>query len=213
MVFLKGLLAGIAMIAFIGPVFFTLIQAAFQYGFKAGWAVACGIIASDSICVLLTKLGVSNYLTDTKIQFYIGLAGGIILLVIGADYLFRPKVGTANQLELNATDYMGFFIKGFLINFVNPFVFVVWISLSTAAITMAGKEGYNVFMIGTLLGIFSTDTLKVFFAERIKPILTPVVLKRIYQGIGLLLMVFGVILFARVSISFFEIDIKQFLPQ
>ncbi|MFN0202163.1 MAG: LysE family translocator [Bacteroidia bacterium] len=203
MIFLQGLLAGFAMILFIGPVFFTLLQAAFQYGFRSGWAVAWGIIVSDLICVILSKLGVSSYLTDVKTQFYIGLAGSLILVIMGANYALRPKLATATKLELNATDYFGFFMKGFIVNFVNPFVFVVWISLSTLAIERAGTEGYNVFMAGTLLGIFLTDTLKALFAEKIKPILKPQALLKTYQGIGVLLVVFGLVLFARVSWAMF----------
>mgnify|MGYP003340062785 CR=1 FL=1 len=47
----KGVLAGLSMLLFIGPVFFTLLKSALQHGIKTGVSVAFGIFISDVICV------------------------------------------------------------------------------------------------------------------------------------------------------------------
>jgi threonine/homoserine/homoserine lactone efflux protein len=80
-----------------------------------------------------------------------------------------------------------------LVNFVNPFVFLVWISVIGLA---RGKYGAGqelwIFLGAALLGILTTDTLKVIFADKIKPLIQPKFLLRAYQVIGIVLIGFGI---------------------
>lgn len=186
------------MVVFIGPVFFTLIQATFQHGFGSGWAVAWGIIVSDVICVWLSKLGVDKFIQNDAYKMYIGIAGALMLIGIGSNYAFNPKASEPKAIVLTAKDYVGFFTKGFLVNFVNPFVFIVWMGVYSAALSQYSGNEVNVFLVAVLGGIFFTDTLKAVFAHKIKAYLNPMALKKLYKSIGILLIVFGGILAWRV---------------
>ncbi len=199
MCLINGFFIGLGMIIFVGPVFFTLLQAAFQFGFKSGWAVAWGIIISDVLCVILSEMGFRAFFESAQNQFYIGIAGGFLLLGMGLNYLLNPKLAAKTEISLTAMDYAGFFTKGFLVNFVNPFVFLVWISV----IGQASSNGYKgqelyLFLLAALLGIFLTDSLKAYFAHKIKGWMNADRLKILYKVVGSLLCIFGMILWVKV---------------
>ena len=195
MAFLDGYLWGLAMVVFIGPVFFTLLQGALQYGFKSGFAVALGIFISDVVAVAICYLGAGtaeSFFKNTSNQFYIALMGAAILLGMGLKYLIKPSLKTEAQIELKTADYLSFFIKGFLVNFVNPFVFLVWISLiGFKSVKYDFESDLFIFLTAALLGILTTDTLKAAFAHKIKDFLKPTFLLWTYRVIGGLLVIFG----------------------
>lgn len=193
MVFFEGFLIGLAMVVFIGPVFFTLLKSALNYGFWAGMMVALGIFFSDVVCVGLCSFGAIPFFENTENQFYLALGGSVILFGLGLKYLFKPNVNVDEQVKLHAGHYTAYFTKGFLVNFVNPFVFLVWISVIGLA---QGKYGNSddlwIFLAAALLAILVTDSLKVVFADRIKKFIQPKFLLRAYQVIGVVLIGFGV---------------------
>lgn len=193
MAFLEGFVVGLGMIVFIGPVFFTLLKSALNYGFWAGMMVALGIFISDVVCVGLCAFGAIPFFKNTDNQFYLALGGSAILFGLGVKYLLRPNVNVDGQVKLHAGHYSMYFTKGFLVNFVNPFVFLVWISVIGLA---QGKYGSGsdlwVFLTAALLAILTTDSLKVVFADRFKKFLQPQFLTRAYQVIGVVLIGFGV---------------------
>lgn len=193
MAFLEGFGVGLAMVVFIGPVFFTLLKSALNYGFWAGMMVALGIFISDVVCVGLCSFGAIPFFENSENQFYLAIGGSIILFALGLKYLLKPNVNADDQVKLHAGHYTTYFTKGFLVNFVNPFVFVVWIGVIGLG---QGKFGAGtdlwLFLGAALLAIFFTDSLKVVFADRIKRFIQPKFLLRAYQVIGVVLIGFGV---------------------
>ncbi|MEZ4772783.1 MAG: LysE family transporter [Bacteroidia bacterium] len=194
MTFLQGFIYGLALIIFIGPVFFTLLHSTLEHGLKSGLAVALGIFLSDALCVLLLfGFGISSFFTNPGNEMLIGIAGAIILIGLGLRYAVRPVLNQAEKIRIKTFDYLHFFIKGFLVNFINPFVFAVWMGLIAFAGTHTPDSSSQlVFLGGTLLGILTTDSLKVIFANRLKDLFQPGFLKATYRVIGLVLILFGV---------------------
>lgn len=192
MAFVEGLGVGLAMVVFIGPVFFTLLKSALNYGFWAGMMVALGIFISDVVCVVLCSFGAIPFFEGAENQFYLAAVGSIILLGLGLKYLLKPNVNVDGQVKLHAGHYTAYFTKGFLVNFVNPFVFLVWISVIGFG---QGKYGSGqdlwIFLTAALVGILLTDSLKVVFADKIKKLIQPRVLLRAYQIIGVILVGFA----------------------
>ncbi|MFD2561290.1 LysE family translocator [Aquimarina rubra] len=191
MPFIEGLGIGLAMIIFVGPVFFLLLNSSFQYGVKAGVAVAFGIIISDIICVALCYYGLSSFMTVTQNQFWIGIIGSIILFGLGINYLLKKAV-IIEGVSLASKKLSTFFIKGFSVNFFNPFVFVVWIGVYTY-----GEEKYSetsllmVFLIAVLTAILTTDLLKVFLSEKLKKFISEYRLNIFFKVTGVLLLLFS----------------------
>lgn len=192
-VFLDGFLVGLALIILIGPVFFTLLKTSLQYGVFAGSLVAFGIFISDIIAVLLCVFGASSYLKSEESKFYLSIAGAVILIALGLKYFFKKKAVDEDRIQLKASHYAVFFIKGFLVNFVNPFVFAVWIGIIAVA---GNRHGFNsnlgIYLSGTLLAIFICDMSKVLLASKLKIFLKPGILLKLYKVIGVCLVLLGV---------------------
>lgn len=196
---IEGFIVGLGLVILIGPVLFTLLQITLQHGRRAGLTVAFGIFISDVIAVALCVWGAARFFKNVENQFYIGLVGAIILVSLGIIYIVKPKTNFGEKVELKSTDWFTFFMKGFLINFVNPFVFVVWLGIIAVA---NAKYGYSaelaLYLTGTLLAILFLDTSKAFLAGYIKNLLKPEILLKLYRIIGVVLIIFGIALFIRV---------------
>lgn len=192
MAFVEGFLVGLGMVIFIGPVFFTLLKSALSYGFWAGMMVALGIFMSDVVAVGLCSFGAIPFFKNPDNQFWLAVGGSVMLFAIGLKYMLKPNVNVDADLQLKAGHYTAYFVKGFLVNFVNPFVFLVWISVIGLA---QGKHGSGqelwIFLGAALLAILITDSTKVLFAHRIKKLIEPTFLLRAYQFIGVLMIGFG----------------------
>lgn len=187
---LKGFVVGLGLAFLIGPVFFTLLKASLQKGVWSGLAVAVGITLSDILCAALCTLGTAKYLKNEQNQAYLAIAGGLILLGLGISYVVKPKVSTGEEVQVKTLDYIGFMAKGFLVNFLNPFVFFVWISI-IAASGYTLEDNLVIFLAGVLAGIFLTDSLKAVLAHRIKHFIRYDIMIKLFRVIGVLLIGFG----------------------
>ncbi|SHJ08309.1 LysE family translocator [Aquimarina spongiae] len=189
---LEGYVIGLGMVIFIGPVFFLLLNSSLQSGVKAGVAVALGIIVSDIICVALCYYGLSSVITIEKNQFWIGVVGSIIILILGISYLLK-KAEITSEMTASSMNLRAFFLKGFSVNFFNPFVFVVWISAFNY-----GKHKYPerysllLFMTFILLGILTTDLLKVFLSKKVKRFISLKRLTIFFRLTGVILILFSI---------------------
>ena len=191
MIFLEGYLIGLAMIVFIGPVFFTLLQSALRFGKLSGTMVAFGIIVSDIVCILIYFFGLNSIELPAYFNNIVAAIGALVLIALGLKYLLQKppnsEVVFASKLNLVSS-----FTNGFLVNFVNPFVFVVW-----AGIVLFAKESYStpteiqVHLIGVLAGIITTDLLKVLLADKIKPFLKPKILEKTTRFFGIVMIGFA----------------------
>ena len=190
--FLKGFILGLGTIALIGPVFFTLIKNAVQYGRNAGIWTALGIIVSDIIVFLICFYGTSSILEQIKSEPTVKFAGAAILLAMGLKFIIKPVLFDTQTAETSKKDYIGYFTQGFLVNGVNPFVFIVWIGFIAIGRTNYQDTDLYVFLISILLGIFAIDLLKSILADKIKPFLNPKSLKFSYKIIGLILIGFSI---------------------
>jgi len=200
---LHGLGLGLAMIAFIGPVFFTLLKASLDHGFKAGVAVATGIMLSDILALLLCLLGAKPFFEEEGNHFFIAVVAGIILILIGLKYVLAPKARAGQAKTLKKKELLTYLTAGFMVNFINPFVFIVWIAL-----VLHGQDSFGsgpslwVFFLGVILGIFSTDILKAYFAQKLSLFLDTERLKKVYLLIGVAMIAFGIRAFYHASLIY-----------
>ena len=190
MSFLEGFLAGLAMIIFIGPVLFTLLQAALSYGYRGGLAVATGIIVSDVLAILICKMGATAFLLEEGNRMWIAILAAAILFGMALRYLFRPQYFEEGAIKLGALNLSGLFSKGFLVNFINPFVFVVWIGIIGYAETKFNEHVW-IYLTAVLIGIFLTDNLKAYYASKLKRFLSQKRLNTVYKVTGALFIVFA----------------------
>lgn len=206
----EGLLLGftLAFLFGFGPALFALIQTSIHRGLWAGFMLAFGIFLSDIALVALCLLGALQIINETpENQLAFGIITGIILIIFGI-VTFTRKVQIAQEEEgddVRRPSLLTFLLKGFFLNFTNPFVWLFWI-LWVATITSNYKgEPYSVIVLfsTTLLVILSTDLLKCFGAYKIKKYVTPHFIQWINWIAGVSLVVFGLFLLVRAFWAFY----------
>ena len=96
-------------------------------------------------------------------------------------------------------EYVGLFIKGFVLNLANPMVIFYWFSIMTLASSQSqeGAENYSIllFISIVLITFFSVDILKIIGAKYLRPLVTKKVLNGLNKLIGIVFIVFGLFLF------------------
>jgi threonine/homoserine/homoserine lactone efflux protein len=193
---LSGISLGLVLALLIGPVFFLLIDTGISKGFKAAAFIAGGVVISDAFFVIIA------YFSSTAIGFIktnqsaIGMACGAILIAFGVITFLRKPVLKENVLHLpeyNGQHWKGFG-KGFVLNFLNPFVLIFW--LGVAGSLAGGQKHTNsfavVFFVAALSTVFITDLLKAWGAARLKKLIRPVYLLWLNRISGAGLVIFGI---------------------
>mgnify|MGYP000173904864 FL=1 len=193
---ITGLLLGLSTLLFIGPVFFYLLKSSTENGFKAGFFVALGIIIGDIICVFLALYGFGDFFEQPIIQNIFAGVGGALLLLFGINYIFKTKINSKSKEKFKSKKLIIYFLNGFLINFINPFVFAVWFGFYTLNKSKYESESEIIFsLLITLSIIFITDILKAYFAKNLSKYINPQKLKQIFKVFGIIMIGFSIRLF------------------
>lgn len=179
----------LAIVLGFGPAFITLIQTSIHRGFRSAAWFAMGVFLNDvlmvSLCVLTSIQVVAN---NERELFYFSLGAGLILIIFGI-FTYTKKVKEDNFKSIKErTDeiidenrerfkkdddtprWFVFLGKGFVLNVLNPFVWIFW--FSTVAVT-AGTMGGNklktlLFFAIVLATSFGCDLLKAKGASFLK---------------------------------------------
>ncbi len=192
MSFIEGFAIGLGMVIFVGPVFFLLLNSSFQSGTRAGIAVALGIIVSDMVCLALCYYGLSSIFNAEENKLWIGVIGAMIVLALGINYLLK-RAKITSEISTASMGFQAFFLKGFSVNFFNPFVFAVWIGVfNYGQQKFPETQSLIIFLISVLLGIFTTDLLKVFLSKKVKKFLSIERLTIFFRITGVVLILFAI---------------------
>ncbi len=203
----NGIKLGLILAILVGPIFFALIQAGVEQGIRAGAMVGLGIWISDILFIFGAYFGVS-YLTSIvespQFALYLGIAGSITLTFFGLGALLTaPKAGGNPQwakASFRSSTYFSLWMKGFLINTINPFTFFFWIGVTTTMVIDGGLDNgeATLFFSGIFGTIVFTDFFKVVLSKRIRQALKPIHLLWLRRISGGALIVFAVVLLVRV---------------
>ncbi len=205
--FLEGIILGFTLAIMLGPAVFSLLQTSIHRGFKRGIFLAVGIFLSDITLVALCFLGALQLIDDSKANnVFFGIIGGIILVLFGG-YTFWHKYKMYednNQEEIKQPNLITYILKGFFLNFTNPFIWIFWIGVMGLVKANYSPDNDKIieFFSGTLLTVFTTDILKCYIANSIKQRLNSKVLILLNHIVGILLILFGLALIIRVLIAF-----------
>lgn len=198
MAFAKGLLFGMGLMLAMGPVFFTIVQTSLQRGFRTAVVVATGVMLSDTFYVALASFGLSQFLDSEEFRLFLAIGGGAIMFGYGLVLFFRkaePKGFDSAGWDENALKYL---VKGWLINFLNPFVFVFWIGVAGLAQVDYGNSHIDkmAFFAGIIVMVYSSDILKSYLANRLRAVITTSVVLKFNKVLGVLLIASGIWLFS-----------------
>ncbi len=201
---IKGLILGILLSISIGPIIFAIIKQSIKNGHKAGYLFVAGVSASDIMLVVICNFFTSLFASALKHSKEIAIVGSIFLVAVGIYTLFFKKATPDNDSSLlekkfSKRAYVGIFISGYLMNILNPGVFLFWFAwtaviMGDAALTTNPTEYKFIVYIVCLLFVLLSDIAKVALAGKLRSKLTPKNLHVINILSGIILIGFGVVL-------------------
>jgi len=195
---LKGITLGLWLSISVGPILFSVIKQSLNNGHKGGMAFVLGISASDITLVFLSNIfsGLVEKLITHKMA--IGVAGSVFLITLGVYFVFFKKIKVGEDGKLPMTkfktgDYARIAISGFLMNVLNPGIFIFWLTVSTTLVDHTTQQKWIIFSV-CLAFVLATDIAKVMLAGKIRKKLTPHNIHIISRINGLILIGFGLAL-------------------
>lgn len=191
----EGSLVGLSTLLFIGPVLFSLLESGMKSGKTGGIAAATGIFISDVLCVSICYLTAAKSIDDMPNPTWIASAGGLILSFMGVRSLLKKEFRT-REYQPHKLEAMRAFTAGFLVNFVNPFVFIFWLGfIAFAQLRYQNENEVFIFLTSAIAVIYITDLLKGVFASKLRRIMDDQWLRIAYRIIGIVLLGFSLRLF------------------
>ena len=198
-IFLEGVVFGLILTIMLGPIFVALTQTGIEKGARAGFTVGLGVWTSDLLVILFSYLFISKVdalVQDEVFKYWMGSVGGFILITFGIAIFLKKKESIKEGGSYTSKNYFCFWLKGFLVNTINPFTFIFWlgvISTKVIGVNMNDTQA-SVFISAIMITIIFTDTLKVLGAKAIRSKLESSHIQMISRVAGAALVVFGVVL-------------------
>jgi threonine/homoserine/homoserine lactone efflux protein len=202
---LKGLLLGLILSISIGPVIFAIIKQSLTNGKRSGYAFVAGVSSSDIILLFICNFFTSLFNLVLNHKSSIALAGAGFLLLMGLYTLFFKKLKLENmgaggiKKTLGIKNLVSSYFSGFLMNTLNPSVFLFWFAWTAAINTSADDTPnpvqFKLIVFGTCLGfVLLSDLIKVFLAGKLRPRLTEKNLIWINRISGMIILIFSAVL-------------------
>ena len=209
---LKGVLLGFILSISIGPVIFAIIKQSLTNGRRSGYAFVAGVSSSDFILLFICNFFTSLFNLVLSHKSTIALAGAGFLFLMGLYTLFFKKMKLENMgidgahKTVSIKNLLSSYFSGFLMNTLNPSVFLFWFAWTAAINTSADDTPnpvqYKLIVFGTCLGfVLLSDLIKVFLAGKLRPRLTEKNLLWINRVSGMIILIFsGALLYSALLI-------------
>lgn len=170
---IEGIALGLMLTIMLGPILIALIQTSLENGGSAGLAVGLGIWVSDFLIIFSSYFAlnlIGDIVQGGGFRYWLGLLGGLVLIIFGIGAILKKvKIGPEKKY-FSAKNYAGFWMKGFLVNTINPFTFIFWLGvISTYVIARKITSIQALIFLGSImLTIITTDSIKILLAKKIK---------------------------------------------
>jgi len=202
---IKGLLLGLILSISLGPIIFAILKQSITNGRKAGYLFVAGVSTSDIGLLLIANIFTNIFILVLDHKAFIAMAGAGFLLLLGLYTLFFKKIKIESDEKgeekvFRKRDYVGIYFSGFLMNTLNPSVFIFWFAW-TAAIGASAAETNNpvqykfIVFATCLVFLLLSDLIKVALASRLRPSLTEKNLIWINRLSAIIILVFSAALF------------------
>jgi threonine/homoserine/homoserine lactone efflux protein len=184
---LEGLLIGIPFCLSLGPVMFSVIQNSIEHGRFVGFMLTLGVVVADILLLFIAFSGVENLLpSEFNFKLPAQIIGGLLLIGMALNNILR-KSRASYQSTGHKTPWL-YFGMGFSINFLNPTNWISWLAIITYTSQVLDYNVYQSmnFFGGIILSVLGTETAISITAHRLKRWLTPLIMRRIHLGTGLI---------------------------
>ena len=195
----------LSLIVNMGPAFITLVQTSLHRGFNsAAWFIS-GVILNDAMIISLYILTSVQVVMRSELEVTLFSIGAGIILVLFGVFTFRRKAEDKESLIEKRTNeimekkddkpsWLLMLGKGFVINLLNPFVWIFWFSaVAVVAGSMGGNKVNTIVFFALILGTTLTcELLKAWGAAKLKVFFNPQRTTIMNRCAGILLVVCGI---------------------
>ncbi len=190
---------GITLSLAAGPVFFVVIETSISKGKAAAFSLDVGAVLADFVFILIAFYGSQSLLDSIKNNPWVTSISGLLVGVFGVYYIVKSRRSGQLQHRIEITRKRFFFVKGFLLNFLNIGVLIYWIATTVMIGSVVDHDPQKMwFFYGTVMAVYlSLDLLKIFYANRFKARLAGRTLQIIEKIIGFILLGFGIFIAVR----------------
>jgi threonine/homoserine/homoserine lactone efflux protein len=202
---IKGLLLGLILSISIGPVIFAILKQSLTNGHKAGYAFVAGVSASDISLLIICNVFTALFTLVLSHKAIIAMVGAGFLLLMGLYTLLFKKIKLESVSDdkdkiMRKRDLLGIFVSGYLMNTLNPSVFLFWFAWTAAIGADAAETNqplvYKLLVFGTCLSfVLVSDLIKVVLAGTLRPRLTEKTMIWINRLSGIIILIFSAALF------------------
>ncbi len=182
----------------IGPVFFVLLETSVLKGFRAAVAFDIGVILADILFLTIAYFSSRQLLENLSNRPGLYVLGGVVLIVYGISIIIKKDAKTnidERTSKNNNKGYLGLFVKGFLLNFINIGVLAFWLVAIITAGTSLDNNPKRIltFFTTMILAYFITDVFKILLAKQLKRKLTGARIRFIKKGLAVILIICGLV--------------------
>ena len=203
MIVVKDILSAIPLGFFlsfmIGPVFFVLLETSVVKGFRAAILFDLGVVLADIIFIVIAFFSSYRLIQSIKNDPALFIFGGLVMLTYGIISFVKNKKESKKSIdeidpnELEKTNYLSLFFKGFFLNFINIGVLGFWLAiLLTIGPQLELKTSRMLTFFSTLIvTYFVTDIFKIILAKQLRNKLNPRNILLIKKFISIILIICG----------------------
>jgi threonine/homoserine/homoserine lactone efflux protein len=196
---ISGLTLGCILALSVGPVIFTIVKQSLNNGHTGGLSFVAGVWLSDILLVVISNAFSAFVAELLEYGNVIGYVGSVFLVGVGIYYLFFKKVtlrtdAEGNALKFRKRDIVKIMSSGFLLNTLNPSVFIFWLGTASAFSKYNLNQRLLIFSVCLAVNI-AADILKVMLAGKLRNKLTLHNISLINKISGVILVGFGIALF------------------
>lgn len=195
--FVKGLFAGLAIAAPVGPVGMLCVRRALAYGRMAGFLAGLGAAFADMLFGLVAAFGltlVSDWLFDHQTTLRLG--GGTFLIILGLRMILRPVPnGAVTSVGVAVPSAWRGFFSAFFLTVTNPITIAAFFGVFAAiGVDRALENHFAAWVL--VAGVFGGSVLwwliLVAGAERLRPyLMAGDLLHWVHRGTGWMMLTFA----------------------
>src|SRR6185295_4434603 len=127
----SGLTLGLILVISVGPVIFTIIKQSLNNGREGGFSFIAGVWLSDIVLIFISNAFSELVTYMMEYRKFLGIVGSMFLLLMGVFYVFFKKIKLQNAdgglVKFSRARFLKIFTSGFLLNTLNPNVFLFWL--------------------------------------------------------------------------------------
>jgi threonine/homoserine/homoserine lactone efflux protein len=186
--FVKSVILGFAIAAPLGPVNILCMQRTLAHGRKIGWLSGAGAALADGVYAAAAVFGlglVSGFLARS--QVWLQVAGGIILLLLGARVV-AAHVSTQAAEPPKISGHASAFASMFLFNLLSPVTLATYagaiVGLSGVWRTGGGLSDQLMIVFGVMAGSLAWVTIWIMGAHKLKTVLSKRWLRAVNLVVG-----------------------------